>query len=305
MSVVPVGEPVTDPPEGSEFPQVLQGPGHSAARSLIGLMFALSGYVLGTQLVMTVVLGIGFAARGRPGSFASYTESALAFRLPEGMVAAHLGLALLIVVALVLVRYWHRRRWGFAVSVQPGMRWRFLLACVLVAVVVLNAVAWLQRPGVPFGWNPPPGVVWWLLLIVLTSPLQAAGEEFLFRGYLLQGLGSLTSRLPWLGVVASALLFALFHGTQNGWLFIDRFGFALVAGALVVLTGGLEAPIAAHVVNNVCAFSYAAVGGGVATARAVQRVGPTQALIDVGGFAAFGLVAWWVARRMRVAQVTT
>ena len=57
------------------------------------------------------------------------------------------------------------------------------------------------------------------MVIVLTSPLQAAAEEIFFRGYLLQALGSLVAK-PWFGVVVSSLVFALLHGTQNLPLFV-------------------------------------------------------------------------------------
>ena len=46
-----------------------------------------------------------------------------------------------------------------------------------------------------------------LLAIVLTAPLPAAGEEFLFRGYLLQ-ISGMISRSPWLAVASSATIFA-------------------------------------------------------------------------------------------------
>ena len=62
--------------------------------------------------------------------------------------------------------------------------------------------------------GPQPGFWGFLVVIVLTSPLQAMAEEIFFRGYLLQALGSLVAR-PWFGVVVSALVFALLHGLQN------------------------------------------------------------------------------------------
>ena len=61
-----------------------------------------------------------------------------------------------------------------------------------------------------------------------------------------------------LAVVLSALLFALAHGIgQDLPIFVDRLAFGLVAGALVILTGGLEAAIAMHVLNNFLAFGLA------------------------------------------------
>ena len=54
-----------------------------------------------------------------------------------------------------------------------------------------------------------------------------------------------------------ALLFALAHGAQDAPIFVDRFAFGLVAGVLVITTGGLEAGIAMHVLNNFLAFGLA------------------------------------------------
>ena len=96
-----------------------------------------------------------------------------------------------------------------------------------------------------------------LLVIVILTPLQAAGEEFAFRGYLMQAFGGLFSS-PVIAVALSSVLFALAHGlAQDLPVFVDRLAFGLVAGALVVLTGGLEAAIAMHVLNNFLAYGLA------------------------------------------------
>ncbi len=93
--------------------------------------------------------------------------------------------------------------------------------------------------------------------MLILTPLQAAGEEFAFRGYLMQAFGGVFgSRV--VAVLLSSLLFALAHGIgQDLPIFVDRFAFGLVAGALVILTGGLEAGIAMHVLNNFLAFGLA------------------------------------------------
>ena len=63
-----------------------------------------------------------------------------------------------------------------------------------------------------------------------------------------------------------AFLFGLAHGLgQSVPVFFDRFAFGLVAGALVVLTGGLEAGIAMHVLNNWLAFGLALAYGDMAS----------------------------------------
>ena len=59
----------------------------------------------------------------------------------------------------------------------------------------------------------------------------------------------------------------LAHGLgQSVPVFIDRLAFGLVAGVLVIVTGGLEAGIAMHVLNNFVAYGVLLAFGDMATA---------------------------------------
>ena len=110
-----------------------------------------------------------------------------------------------------------------------------------------------------------------LLIVVFLTPLQAAGEEYFFRGYLAQAFGGFFSHFnetaaKILAVVIPSILFALAHGVgQSVPIFFDRLAFGLVAGTLVILTGGLEAGIAMHVLNNLLAFGLALAYGDIAS----------------------------------------
>ena len=134
---------------------------------------------------------------------------------------------------------------------------------------------------------------------MLTSPIQAAAEEIFFRGYLMQALGSVVAR-PWFGVVTSALVFALLHGTQNLALFVNRLAFGLLAGLLVWWVGGLEAGIAAHIVNNVVAFVWAGLTTSIASLKAVQSLTWAQSGIQILAFVLAAALGLLVARLMRL-----
>jgi hypothetical protein len=138
------------------------------------------------------------------------------------MLSVNLGLAALIPIAWALMALIHQMRPRWLSSVQPGIRWPYLLACLAIATVVLNGVMLLSTTvGEELSIRPQSGFWGFFIVIVLTSPIQAVAEEIFFRGYLLQALGSLYAK-PWFGVVASSVLFALLHGTQNVPLFVDR-----------------------------------------------------------------------------------
>lgn len=301
--MIPTAGPVV-PVAGTSYPGLLRADGSSRWRGLVGAVAGIALFVLLADLVSQAVVGLVWSVDdgGRP--FAEVQAAARAGEIPLGLVAGNLGLAVLIAVAVLLVRLLHDSSPRWLVSVRGAVRWRYLLACLLISVVALTgvwALSLLVEPG-GLSWAPQDRAGLFLLAIVLTSPLQAVAEEVFFRGYLIQALGCLGGR-PWLPVVVSAVVFAGFHGPQDVWLFADRLAFGIAAGLLVWRTGGLEAACAAHVVNNLLAFGLATLTSSVAAARALQEIGPLDALFDVGGFVVVALLCAWAGRAMRVHTV--
>jgi membrane protease YdiL (CAAX protease family) len=149
-----------------------------------------------------------------------------------------------------------------------------------------------------------------VLVIVLLTPLQAAGEEYAFRGYLTQAFGGIFAPLgPQIGraaaVLLPALLFALAHGAQDAPVFVDRLAFGLVAGILVITTGGLEAGIAMHVLNNFLAYGFA-----LAYSDMTSALNPTggswwQLPVTLTQSLAYLGLATWVSRRRGIARTTS
>ena len=146
-----------------------------------------------------------------------------------------------------------------------------------------------------------------VLVIVLLTPLQAAGEEFAFRGYLTQAFGGLFApparTCAGAAVLLPAVLFALAHGAQDAPVFVDRLAFGLVAGVLVITTGGLEAGIAMHVLNNFLAYGFALAFSDMTTRAQPHRrqlVDPAHDAHPVAGLP--GPLAIWAARRMGVSS---
>lgn len=227
---------------------------------------------------------------------------------PFGLAAVNLVWALAIPVSWLVLRVVQRLPHGWLASVAGRIRWRWLAVCLGLSVVALTAtivvsMLFPQQPGTEVSgelndWTSRTRD--FLLVIVLLTPLQAAGEEYAFRGYLTQACGGLArgrAAAP-AAVVLPALLFALAHGAQSAPVFVDRLAFGLVAGALTLLTGGLEAGIAMHVLNNWAAFGLALAFGDL-DASLTPDGGTwwtlpgtvTQSLVYLG------LVVWMVRRR--------
>jgi membrane protease YdiL (CAAX protease family) len=225
---------------------------------------------------------------------------------PLGLAYVNLVLATAIPLTWLLTRALHGLRPGWLSSVAGRIRWRFLLACLGISVVALVATVVVsafvpQQGGTELTVEPNEFTRTtrdFLLVVVLLTPLQAAGEEYAFRGYLQQAFGGLFGSRA-LAVGLPALLFALAHGLGQSWpVFVDRLAFGLVAGVLVILTGGLEAGIAMHVLNNFFAFGLALAFSDMATT--LNPTGGswwslpgtlTQSLVYL-------VLATWTARRM-------
>ncbi|WP_036491069.1 MULTISPECIES: CPBP family intramembrane glutamic endopeptidase [Nocardioides] len=184
---------------------------------------------------------------------------------PLGLAYVNLVLASAIPVAILVNLALHGLGPGWLMSVARRIRWRFFLACLGLSVVALVATVLVstvvpQGGGTELASEPNAFTSTtrdFLLVVLLLTPLQAAGEEFAFRGYLMQAFGGVFGNRV-VAVLLSSLLFALAHGIgQDLPIFVDRFAFGLVAGTLVILTGGLEAGIAMHVLNNFLAFGLA------------------------------------------------
>ena len=291
--------PALPPPDGADYSSILRGPGHAWWRSVLGLVLALAALLLLTVVLLQGLVALAWVIVGADRPLADYAAEAYVFALPSGLLAANLATTALAPVSWLLVLLLHRRRPRWLSSIRPGLRWRYLLVCLAPAVVVLVGSQLLTGPGLPAGWTLGPGAVAFLAVIVATTPLQAAAEEIVFRGYLLQAFGSLVGG-RWFAVVASALVFALLHGSQSPAMFVDRLGLGLLAGVLVVRTGGLEAAIAAHVVSNTFTYLNAALTTSVAGVRATTEIGWLDAARDVGSFAVFVVAGLLLARSMRL-----
>ena len=148
---------------------------------------------------------------------------------------------------------------------------------------------------------------WLLLMALLVTPFQAAGEEYLFRGWLMLAVGTWIRRpavaVP-VAAVLSAVAFALAHGSLDPWILLDLGTFAVAAVILTWRTGGLEAALALHVVNNVVLLSVGTLAGfaseSYVDADAAQS--PASALLSMAVVTLATALLLWQARRAGIAR---
>lgn len=252
-------------------------------RGLVGVIALAAAMMLVLPIVTLVVFIAGVAVTGGDAGTAGDQMLDIENLTPLGLAYLMTTLALLIPAVWIVVRLLHGLKPRWTTSVAPRMRWGYFAACVGLSVVALFASLVMGVVVSALDPNALPGDTEvagqlnaftsttrdFLIVVLLLTPLQAAGEEYLFRGYLTQVCGGIfaTPRVAKaVAVLVPALLFALAHGVQDPPVFFDRFAFGVMAGILVILTGGLEAAIAMHVLNNWAAFGLALAFGDIAAA---------------------------------------
>jgi uncharacterized protein len=196
----------------------------------------------------------------------------------------------------------HGIRPRFLSSVAGGIRWRWLLRCVAVILPLWALyLGWAALAEPPTSPRPDQWAAL-LVIVLLMTPLQAAGEEYFFRGWIMQNVGAWFAR-PMVGLVASlivsAVAFATAHMSPDPWILGTIACLGLAAGIATWRTGGLEAAIAIHAVNNMLSYVVVMIFGGWSQAFVRPETTGTPMMLvlaaAVSGIA-LALVLWQAKR---------
>ncbi|MFF5218606.1 CPBP family intramembrane glutamic endopeptidase [Micromonospora sp. NPDC000442] len=178
---------------------------------------------------------------------------------PLKFLAVNVSVGVAGVLAILLLTRIAKVPWRSLISAPRAFDARRLVRYLIGAALLVSAgiaVVALVAPAAP-GWTSfgVTGTTIAMLVIVMRStPIQATGEELMFRSAVLPAAAS------WLrpvraalvvGLVVSSLGFAVVHGSTDPWLFGYYAVFGISTGLMAIISRGIEAPVAFHVANNV------------------------------------------------------
>jgi len=222
---------------------------------------------------------------------------------PAVMFFNNLSLAALIPISMLLQRWLFGVRFRTLWSVAGRIRWVWMARLAIVIVP-----AWLLYIGLSFVLEPAgevrldASVIALIVIVLLTTPLQAAGEEVGARGLIQRSAGSWFAN-PTLSFVVSTILsgalFCLAHAAGDPWLIAYYFTFGASMSLVARFSGGLEAPMLIHATNNVLIFVPAVLFGQLDEGidRSEGAGGPFMLFPMAMCLAAAGFTAWWARRQ--------
>jgi membrane protease YdiL (CAAX protease family) len=280
-------------PPGARYDHLARTANRRWYRAPLGLVVLVVGY-LGVGAVVTLGisgLAVGFGLRlGVDGPLDPAWSAA------DGLLGVAVALPVLVSVVWFVER---RRRWGTLSSVIGRLRSGWLAACLLPAVIVTAGATVAEEVIDPtttplVGWSTFLSVV---IVGLLLTPLQAAAEEYVFRGWLVQAFGAFV-RSPWPGVLVSAALFAALHdgATASVWGLLDLMVFAVVLSVVTIRTGGLEAAIAMHIVHNSAIWVTTAAHATTEDLADYSAFGPGMLAVPVVSLAIYAAAVLVMAR---------
>ncbi|ADG73735.1 Abortive infection protein [Cellulomonas flavigena DSM 20109] len=268
---------------------------------LVGLVAG--GLYLAALAAAAAVAGVVALVAG-PGALETLAGlDLLDMRDPTSFALAMLTIVLMLPAVVVATRLLGARPVGLLASVAGRVRWGWAGRCLGLAAAVALVVQGLdlvvaEAAGTPWEPRVDERTVPLLVLVVLLVPAQCVAEEVLFRGYLVQAVGTWL-RHPAFAVVLPVPLFVVGHA-YVGLAMVDIAVWALAMGWLVWRTGGLEAASAAHVVNNTLVFTLGSVD--LADLELVDIAPDALAISTLSTLVYVGLVELQV-RRTRPARV--
>ena len=162
------------------------------------------------------------------------------------------------------VKYIHRRTFKSLVTSRNLIDWkRFWFAFFTwgIIAVMLTVLGIFMSPE-NYIWNFKPIPFFTLLAVsFLFLPFQTTFEELLFRGYLMQGIGTVVKN-RWFPLIFTSVCFGLLHGANpeveklGAISMVFYIGTGFFYGIITLMDEGTELALGLHAINNIIAAFF-------------------------------------------------
>ena len=235
---------------------------HEGWRYFIGILIIMVGW----QIVGFVPLIVGVVLKSDNVLNALSNLDVMAADLGSNLffflllLSFAIGLATLFFTSKVV----HKQSLTSLTTSRKEIDWkRVMFSFVLwgiVSLVLLFLDIWLSPENYEFNLKLGPFLILVVIALIMI-PLQTSFEEYLMRGYVMQGLGIIVKN-RWVPLLITSSVFGLLHifnpeVEKLGYgIMVFYIGTGLLLGIMTLMDEGLELAIGFHAVNNLVAAIF-------------------------------------------------
>ncbi len=231
---------------------------HDFWRYLVGLLIVFLAAMVG-QLPLTIAIMVKVVAEG--GSMMNINEEIM-YSILDSNVFLFLMLLSFVFAGLGLIlalRLLHKQTLLSVTTSRSKVDWKriffafFLWGILSSGMVILDYLFFTPENYVyNFEWKRFAVLA---AIAIALIPIQTSVEEYIFRGYLMQGIGVLAKN-RWVPLLVTSVIFGLLHisnpevGKLGYSIMIYYIGTGLFLGILTLMDDGLELALGFHAANN-------------------------------------------------------
>ncbi len=158
----------------------------------------------------------------------------------------------------LVVKYLHNQTLLSVTTSRKKVDWNRILFSFIIWSIFSSLSFWVVYSKAPenFIWNFK--LVPFLILVgvgVILIPIQTSTEEYVFRGYLMQGFANLAKN-KWFPLMMTSIIFGSMHilnpeVTKMGYIIMVYYiGTGLFLGVITLMDEGMELALGFHAANN-------------------------------------------------------
>lgn len=198
-------------------------------------------------VIFSAILTIVFASVYGWDFILHMTQGYEVMNTEMGQIFSDLGVIIMLPSLYIAVKIIKDRPFSSYSSSRGGWNHKLYFKALIIPVIIYIIFEAINLSITGVKGSNHFSVMFFIACLILV-PLQSIAEEYIFRGLLMQSLGSWFN-IPILALLIQAVIFAVFHGYNSLGIF-GVFVSGLVMGFFTWKTNGLEVGAALHTVNN-------------------------------------------------------
>ena len=230
---------------------------HEWWRYLVGLLIIVIAVIIG-QIPLTVAVFLKALKNGDGLQGMDQTKMLSLLEPNLNLFLMLLSFAVGLLGLLLVSKYLHKQSFIQLTTSRKRIDWKrfwfifFIWGTISSSFILIDYFMFPEKYVVNF--DLVPFLVLCVIAIVLV-PLQTSFEEYLFRGYLMQGIGIIVNN-KWMPLIITSLVFGLLHIANPE---VDKLGYVIMIyyigtglflGILTLMDEGLELSLGFHAANN-------------------------------------------------------